>query len=192
MIYGELSSNLKAKIDKYKLKGKTVFSTPWFNIIESYYSGISNKPFYGLQSLDYCNILAITNQSEIVLVKQYRAVVDKYTLEFPGGHVEKKQKPEQAVKNELYEETGYIAGDIKLLGVLDPDVGRLANKVWCYFSTDISKPMDGKWIPEKDVEFIKCPVEEIAGLVKNNQLNNAMNLAALYLVVQKGIDLQEI
>ena len=71
MIYGELSSNFKANIDKYKLKGKTVFSTPWFNIIESYYSDIGNEHFYGLQSLDYCNILAITNQNEIVLVKQY-------------------------------------------------------------------------------------------------------------------------
>jgi len=192
LIYGELSSNFNANIDKYKLKGKTVFSTPWFNIIESYYSDISNIPYYGLQLLDYCNILAITNQSEIVLVKQYRPAVDKYTLEFPGGHVEKEQKPEQAVKNELYEETGYIAGEIKLLGALDPDVGRLANKVWCYYSTDISKPVDGKWIPEKNVDLIKYPVEKISELVKNNQLNNAMNIAALYLAVQKGIDLQEI
>jgi hypothetical protein len=92
----------------------------------------------------------------------------------------------------LYEEIGYIAGHIKLLGVLDPDVGRLTNKVWCYFSTNISKPMDGKWIPEKDIELIKYPLEEIAGLVKNNQLNNAMNIAALYLVIQKGIDVQVI
>ena len=77
------------------MKEQTVFSTPWFNIVEKYSLNISDDPYYSLQTLDYINVLAITNQKEILLVKQYRPAVNNFTLELPGGHIEKNQQPEQ-------------------------------------------------------------------------------------------------
>ena len=148
---------------------------------------VSDEPFYGLQTLDYVSILAITDQNEILLVQQYRAIVDSYTLELPSGHVEKNQTPGQAAKNELYEETGYLANTMELLGELNPDVGRLTNKLWCYLTTDIS--LAKEWTPEKGIEMVKYPIHKIRMLIENNQFNHALNLAVLYLAELKGIRL---
>ena len=93
------------------MKEKTVFSTPWFKIVEKFCLDISDKPFYGLQTLDYVSVLAITDQEEILLVKQYRTIIDSFTLELPGGHVEKNQSPEKAAKNELFEENIIYKGN---------------------------------------------------------------------------------
>lgn len=164
---------------------KTVFSTKWFDVFEKKSGGKFKKSFYGLRLLDYVSIVSITKNNEILLVKQYRPLIEKFTLELPSGHVEKGAKPEQAAKNELFEETGYVAKNLELLGILNPDVGRLTNKMWGFLATDIFK--DNTWVPEKGIEVVKCPINDISVLVKNNQFNHALNLAILYLAEFKGI-----
>jgi len=167
------------------LKEQTVFSTPWFNIVEKYSLNISDDPFYSLQTLDYINVLAITNQKEILLVKQYRPAVNNFTLELPGGHIEKNQQPEQAAQNELFEETGYLANNLDLLGILNPDVGRMTNKLWCYYTGDMS--IANKWKPEKGIEVVKYPIQQMTELIDNKQFSHALNLAVLYLAELKDV-----
>ena len=169
------------------MKYKTVFTTPWFEIIEKFHLDISDRPFYGLKTLDYVSVLAITDNKEILLVKQYRPVIDSFTLELPGGHVEKNESPKRAAKNELFEETGYSTQSMNLLGNLNPDVGRMTNKLWCFFSDEIS--IEDKWVSEKGIEVVKYPINQIAELIEDRQFNHALNLAALYLAELKGISL---
>ena len=88
---------------------------------------------------DYVTFLALTNNNEILFVKQYRPVLEKYTLELPSGHVEPGQTPEQAAQAELLEETGYKAEKLELLGCINPDPGRLNNKLWRFFTNRIQK-----------------------------------------------------
>lgn len=59
--------------------------------------------------------LALTEDKKVVLVKQFRPGPEKILLEMPGGSIEAGEEPEQAMKRELLEETGYI-GDFKLVG----------------------------------------------------------------------------
>jgi len=141
------------------MKDKTVFSTPWFNIVEKKSNTFNKKPFYGLQTLDYVSILAVTDQNKILFVRQYRCVID--------------------------EETGYLAKKLELLGVLNPDVGRLTNKLWCYLAKDLKQVKD--WVPEDGIKLVKYPADQVYSLVKNGQLNNAFNLAALFLADLKDV-----
>lgn len=52
-------------------------------------------------------IIPITNNGEIVLIKQYRHAVDEYLIEIPAGKIENGENPYVAAKRELEEETGY-------------------------------------------------------------------------------------
>jgi len=167
------------------MKDQTVFSTPWFIIVEKYCLNISDEPFYSLQTLDYVSILAVTDQKEILLVRQYRPAVSSFTLELPGGHVEINQTPEQAAQNELFEETGYLPNRLDLLGELNPDVGRMTNKLWCYYTGDLS--IAKNWKAEKGIEVVKYPIQDIGELIKSKQFNNAFNLAALFLAQLKDV-----
>ncbi len=56
-------------------------------------------------------IIPITNNDEIVLIKQYRHAVNEYLIEIPAGRIENEEKPIEAAKRELEEETGY-KGDL--------------------------------------------------------------------------------
>ena len=106
-------------------------------------------------------------------------------MELPGGHVEINKTPKEGAQDELFEETGYLAQNLDLLGDLKPDVGRMANKLWCYFTDDLL--MSEEWESEKGIEVIKYPIQKISELIDKKQFNHALNLAVLYLAELKGV-----
>jgi ADP-ribose pyrophosphatase len=60
-------------------------------------------------------IVPVTDNGNVLLVKQYRYPVDDITIEIPAGKIDKKEKPEKCARRELAEEVGAIGGDLKLL-----------------------------------------------------------------------------
>ena len=140
-------------------------------------------PYYALNTLDYVSILALTKNNEVLLVKQYRPVLDKMTLEMPGGHVEKNQTPEEAASEELMEETGYKAGEMELLGVLSPDVGRLSNKLWCFFTSDITKISNTT--VEEGILPTLCNLDKLFQLVKKGKFDFSLQVSILLLAIIK-------
>lgn len=69
-----------------------------------------------LESPDAANVVVIDDQRRILLVRQYRFGIGRYTLELPGGMVEQGEPQGQAVQRELKEETGIVAADWSFLG----------------------------------------------------------------------------
>ena len=113
---------------------KTVFATPWFQVQES--AGSGKFPNYSINSPDFVCIIAVTEQKELLLVRQFRHAVAEMTLELPAGHVEPDETPEQAARKELLEETGHVAETFELLARLSPSTSRFTNRMWCYFAAD--------------------------------------------------------
>jgi ADP-ribose pyrophosphatase len=64
----------------------------------------------------WCNVIALTQDNQMVLVRQFRFGVREVTLEVPGGMVDPGEDHEAAVKRELQEETGYTSDDWTYLG----------------------------------------------------------------------------
>ena len=59
---------------------------------------------------DWCNVIAITPEQELVLVWQYRFGTGTMSLELPGGCVDPGEEPLVAAGRELAEEAGYALG----------------------------------------------------------------------------------
>ena len=160
---------------------KSVFTTPWFQILES----ASGKKFsnYAIQSLDFVVVIAITDQNEILLVRQYRHAVDTTTLELPAGHVEKDETPEQAARKELREETGHDAAHFELIASLSPSPARFMNRMWCYFAAN-AKPVPEAAI-EEGMSCIRYP-HGLTRLLQEPDFYSSGNWAALMAAVARG------
>jgi ADP-ribose pyrophosphatase len=74
-----------------------------------------------LQSVDWVNMVALTEGGESVMVRQYRFGVGYPTLETPGGMVDPGEDSLAAAKRELAEETGYSGGNWRYLGAVEPN-----------------------------------------------------------------------
>jgi ADP-ribose pyrophosphatase len=166
---------------------EVVFSVPWFDVVAKVVAGEDpNDPYYTLELDDYVSVVAVTEEGQILLVRQYRPTTESYTLELPSGHVENGESPETAGVRELLEETGYEAREVEFLGCLVPDVGRLDNHMWCYFTPDV-RPSEQQVPVEEGIELEICSPEELARYITEGHLDHALDLAVILLAMVKGL-----
>jgi len=168
------------------LKEATVFSTPWFEVIERTI-GISGSPeaYYSLRMSDYVCVVVVTSDEKVILVRQYRPATDSFTLELPAGHVDPGETPLESGRREVLEETGYVCGELELLGCLNPDTGRLSNRLWCYFARTDGSRSSG-YVPEEGIEVLALDQKELSDAVRDQRLSHALNVAPLFLAMLKG------
>lgn len=160
------------------------FSTPWFDVVAKQIDG-SPSPHYTIKPPDYVTIVASDVEGRILLVKQFRPVVETHTIELPSGLVDPGETPELTMRRELVEETGHEAGDVELLGALVPDTGRLGNRMWCYAASGV-RPLVPARPLESGIELLKCTPDELAAMLADLRCNHALNFAALMLAALKG------
>ena len=90
----------------------------------------AERDFVVMESPDWVNVVPLTPEGHVVLVRQFRHGNRRVSLEIPGGMIDAGETPEAAGLRELREETGYVAGRISLLGRVAPNPAIQNN--WCY------------------------------------------------------------
>lgn len=171
-------SDLRRKI----VKIESVFATPWFDVMAQWV-GDDTNPFYALSVSDYVSIVAVTPDQNYILVRQFRAAVSGLTVEFPSGTVDKGVTPRQTAIRELFEETGYKAGSMRLAGVLRPDTGRLMNRLWVFYAESCRIVAGAK--SESGIEPFVVSSKRLDNMIRAGKFNHALNLAAFALVKNK-------
>ena len=111
--------------------------SPWVRLetVEAVMPGSSKTEIYhGLAQPDYVNVMCLHAGGDIVLVRQYRPIIDRWTVEFPGGLRDGDEAPAVAARREVGEETGLSVRELILLQEAYADVGRLNNKLFGFFA----------------------------------------------------------
>ena len=136
--------------------------------------------FYILESNDWVNIIPITKQNEIVLIRQYRHGIQGITLEIPGGIVEKGDSPEETARRELLEETGCGESGMILLGSVNANPAFLNNSCYTFIAKDVYKIREQKQDDKEDIEVLIKPLDEIPRLIRKGEITHSLILAAFY------------
>ena len=155
--------------------------SPWVNLVEKTVDlKVGPAQYHCFQQNDYVAVLAVREDGKIPIVRQFRAAIEQFNWELPGGIVDTGQTPLQACRQELHEEAGLVVQDVYDLGAHYPDCGRLENKIHSFLVTATSDPA---FVPEPDVEPHFVTWQELLNMVKQGDFATALHISTLFLAV---------
>jgi 8-oxo-dGTP pyrophosphatase MutT (NUDIX family) len=146
-------------------------------------SGVDVSPYYVLSYPDWIHIVALTKDSDIVLVKQYRHAVGQVLLEIPGGMMDKADcDPIIAAKRELLEETGYAADSWRIVGSFFANPATHTNRVHVVLALNAYKQATPSLdVGEEGLVPLTEPVHRVLQKLADGLLPHAMHVAAVLL-----------
>jgi ADP-ribose pyrophosphatase len=136
--------------------------------------------FYVIESPDWVNILPITADNHVVLIRQYRHGNDEITLEVPGGMVDAGEEPQTAAERELREETGYASDDVIYSGNVAPNPALFNNTCYSFVARNArlvgAQAFDGT----EDIAVELVPLADIPALIRNGTIRHALTVTAFH------------
>lgn len=128
-------------------------------------------------------VLAITQDNQVLLVRQFRYPYGKQLLEIPAGKREPGEDPRLCGIRELEEETGYQAEEFTQLGVLYPTPG-YCDEVITLFLAKKLHPTRQHLDEDEFLDVVALPLEEAVELVRQGELPDAKTQLALLRYLQ--------
>lgn len=114
-------------------------------------------------------MMAIDSKDRVLLVRQYRLPAEKNLWELPAGKMDEGEKPLQAAKRELREETGYTAKNWKKLLSFYPSPGYVGEKMTIFVATGLkegpAEPMD-----DERIETRWFSTQQLDAMLRSNQV----------------------
>lgn len=132
-----------------------------------------------LESANWVNIVAITPEKKIVVVKQFRFGVAKTTVEIPAGIIKESESPEQAAIRELKEETGYTAANWKYLGWFEANPAFLNNVCHTWLALDVVKTHSPQLDEGEEISITELSLGEVLKEIEQGNMRNSLTVLAL-------------
>jgi ADP-ribose pyrophosphatase len=141
-------------------------------------NGDRTGKFYVIENPDWVNVIAVTKNSEVVLIEQFRHGTGEVILEIPGGMMDDGENSEQAARRELLEETGYSAKEFVFLGKSRPNPAINNNWLYHFAAINAEKTEDIKFDEHESVVTGIYPLTVIPNLIKSGEITHSLVLAA--------------
>jgi len=127
-----------------------------------------------------CVIVPIDQEGYVYLVSQFRAALNRVTLELPAGRLEPGEKPEDCAERELLEETGYKAGSWKHLTSIMTSPGYSDEVLHIFLASDLEygepDPDEGEF-----VSTLMFPFDEAVDFVASGDIRDAKTIIGILL-----------
>lgn len=136
--------------------------------------------FVIIEANDWVNVLALTDDGRMLLVRQFRFGIHDFTLEIPGGVIETGEDPVAAGVRELREETGYAGRSARLLAQVRPNPAIQANVCHIVLVEGCVRVGETQFDPNEEIELSLLPIDEVVAKAERGEIKHSLVVDALF------------
>lgn len=139
------------------------------------------RDFVVIDPPDWVNVVALTPDRHLVLVRQFRFGINEFSLEIPGGVMEPGEDPVTTALRELQEETGYTGAGARLLGAVHPNPAIQSNRCHLVLVEQAVRTAEVAWDHDEEIAVSTAPVDEVFEWARSGRITHSLVLNALLL-----------
>ncbi|MDP4198237.1 MAG: NUDIX hydrolase [Bacteroidota bacterium] len=146
--------------------------------------------FFIVHAPNWANVVAITENDELVLIEQFRQGSERVELEIPGGIIGENEQPDDSILRELVEETGYQISEkseFRRIGEVIPNPAFIRNKCFTYLVTNVRPTGETHFDEHEHIRVRLVPRSEIEKLITSGEIQHSLVIAALYWMKLAGL-----
>src|SRR5690606_2146115 len=170
------------------LDSKYIIQRPWATLrVDKLQlpNGNIKDEYYVLEYPTWVNMVAFTEDNELLFVRQYRHGSGEIMVELPAGVVEEGEDPAEAARRELLEETGYSFTSIAYVCTLYANPATSGNLTYTYVLRGGKKVQEQQLDSSEDIEVVIMGIEEAKQFLFDNKIGQALHASALFYSFQK-------
>ncbi|WP_119069841.1 NUDIX hydrolase [Rubrobacter indicoceani] len=170
------------------LSSEVLLETPFFRLRSDALKlpdGAVKDSYYILERDDAAFVLAVDEDGNVPLVRQYRPPLGIMELCLPAGLVDPGEDPEAAAKRELLEETGYAGGRWERVAKLSSSPGLKSNWAHVFLARGVEKVSSGDPDEFERLEVFTVSVAELGRLVRRGEIVSSSAVAGVLLAAER-------
>ncbi len=165
------------------LKSEYLFRRPWLTARRDSCQlpdGRIMEEYYVLEYPTFINVIAVTKDDELVLVRQYRHGLGRTCFELVAGCVEEGEDPMKAAQRELLEETGFSGGEWTESMCFSCNASAMNNLSHSYLAIGVERTSGQHLDATEDIEVYTFPKEKVREMLLRGDFMQASMVAPLY------------
>ena len=143
--------------------------------------------FYVIEAPDWINIIPLTKDNEVVLIEQYRHGTEAVSLEIPGGMVDPGEEPRDTAARELFEETGYEAAEVVLLGKTRPNPAIQDNWIHTFLARGVEYRQEPLNQGTERTRVRLVPLESVPALIASGEIDHSLVVVGFHWLALSGL-----
>lgn len=143
-------------------------------------NGVVHDEYYILEYPTWINVIAITADGHYVMVEQYRHGLQDVFAELVAGVAEDGERPVEAARRELLEETGYGNGEWRQFSVLSQNPSATTNLTYTFIATGVEKIAGQNLDETEDVAVRLMTEQEVLDLLMSDSIKQSLMAAPLW------------
>ena len=166
------------------LSSTYLFQRPWLTVRCQRMllpTGREHPEYYILEYPTWVNIIALTPDDRMLLVRQYRPALDITRYELCAGVMDPSDaSPLEAAQRELLEETGFGGGEWTKLMVVGPNPSAMNNVSISFLAHGVTKLCEPRLEETEDISVHLFSRDEVYNMLKVGQFAQALMVAPLW------------
>lgn len=132
-----------------------------------------------LETPQWCNVVALTPERRLVVVRQFRFGTSSVTTEIPGGVVDPGEAHGDAARRELREEAGYTSDDWRYLGCVEPNPAFHDNLCHHWLALGARRTHGQELDSGEDIAIDTLSIDEVRRAIAAGEMRHALVITAL-------------